>query len=292
MQPFEYVRPATIAEATAFLAENADASLVLGGGSAAVVMLELGVVRPEYVVDIGAIEELTGLERNGLEQNGELRIGALTRIRALELNEGVRREYGLLAEAASQVANVRVRNVATVGGAVAYGEPQTDTPAALIAYGATVRIAGPSGSRASALEDFYLGPYETALEPGELVVGLDVPHPGPGAGGCHMKFAIGSPENKPVANASVLATVDPSSGVCSSARIVMGAAGPVPIVAQAGRGLAGEAPSPSRVAEVAASAAEETDPIDDVRGPAWYKRRVMKTLVERALLCALQRATA
>ena len=286
MQPFEYVRPSTVAEATAFLAEHGENALVLGGGSAAVVMLELGVVRPEYVVDIGAIDGLSGVE-----QDGGLRIGALTRIRELELNAGVWRDFGLLAEAASQVPNVRVRNVATVGGAVAYAEPQTDTPTALTAYGATVRIAGPQGERSAPIEEFYLGPYEPALAPGELVIGVDAPHPGPGAGGSHMKFTVGSPENKPVANASALVTVDPSSGACASARIVMGAAGPVPIVAQAAGGLVGEPDPASRVAEVAAAAAEETDPIDDLRGPVWYKRRVMRVMVERALTCALQRAT-
>ena len=287
MQPFEYVRPTTVAEATAFLADHAEASLVIGGGSAAVVMLELGVVRPDYVVDLGAVAEL-----QRMEQNGGLSIGALTRIRTLELDADVRCDYGLLAEAASQVANVRVRNVATVGGAVAYGEPQTDTPTALTAYGARVRVAGKDGERSVPLAEFYLGPYETALGPGEIVAGVDVPHPGPGAGGAHLKFTVGSPENKPVANASALLTVDPSTGACASARIVMGAAGPVPVVAEAAAGLVGEAPSSARVAEVAAAAAEETDPSDDIRGPVWYKRRIMRVMVERALLCALQRATA
>ena len=285
MQPFEYVRPPTVAEATKFLAEHADESLVLGGGSAAVVMLELGVVRPAYVVDLGGIEEL-----NGIERNGSLHIGALTRIRTLELDSGIRRDYGLLAEAASQVANVRVRNVATVGGAVAYGEPQTDTPTALTALGATVRIARSEGSRAAPIEEFYLGPYETVLRPGELVSGIDAPRPAPGSGGSHLKFTVGSPENKPVANASALVTVDASSGVCSAARVVMGATGPVPVVAQAVAGLVGDVPSPARVAEAAAAAAEETDPIEDLRGPVWYKRRITKVLVERALICALQRA--
>ncbi len=285
MQPFEYVRPSTVAEATRFLAEHADNSLVLGGGSAAVVMLELGVVRPEYVVDLGGIEEL-----NGIERNGSLHIGALTRIRTLELDPAIRRDYGLLAEAASQVANVRVRNVATVGGAVAYGEPQTDTPTALTALGATVRIAGPEGSRAAPIEEFYLGPYETVLRPSELVSGVDAPRPAHGSGGSHLKFTVGSPENKPVANASALVTVDASSGVCSAARVVMGATGPTPVVAQAVAGLVGDVPSPARVAEAAAAAAEETDPIEDLRGPVWYKRRITKVLVERALTCALQRA--
>ena len=285
MQPFEYVRPDTVAEATRFLADHADSSFVLGGGSAAVVMLELGVVRPEYVVDLGRLEEL-----DGIEENGSLRIGALTRIRTLELAPQVRRDYGLLAEAASQVANVRVRNVATVGGAVAYGEPQTDTPTALMALGATVRIGGPEGGRTAPIEEFYVGPYETVLRPGELVAGADVPRPPAGSGGSHVKFTVGSPENKPVANASALVTVEPSSGVCRAARVVMGATGPVPVVARAAEGLVGDAPSSARVAEVAAAAAEEADPIEDLRGPIWYKRRITKVLVERALTCALQRA--
>lgn len=285
MQPFEYIRPATVAEATGFLAAHADGSLVLGGGSAAVVMLELGVVRPEYVVDLGGIEEL-----KGLDWNGGLRIGALTSIRTLERDPVVRRGYGLLAEAASQVANVRVRNVATVGGAVAYGEPQTDTPTALTAHGASVRIAGQEGGRSVPIGEFYVGPYETVLRPGELVTGVDVPAPAPHTGGCHLKFTIGSPENKPVANASALVTVDPSSGACVMARVVMGAAGPAPVIARAAGGLVGTVPTEARAAEIAAAAAEETDPIEDLRGPVWYKRRITRVLVERALTCALKRA--
>ena len=202
----------------------------------------------------------------------------------------MRAAYPLLAEAASQVANVRVRNVATGGGAVAYGEPQTDTPTALTASGAVVHIAGVSGERSVPIDEFYAGPYETVLEQGEIVSGIDVPEPPPHTGGAHIKFTVGSPENKPVANASALVTVEPSSGACTAARVVMGAAGPVPVVASAAGALVGVEASPERIAEVAAAAAEEADPIEDLRGPEWYKRRILRILVERALTCALQRA--
>ena len=212
MRPFEYIRPASVAEAVGVLSERGDDAFVLGGGSAAVVMLRLGVVRPECVVDLGGIEEMRGLRRNGDRRNGGLHIGALASIRSLELDDGVRAAYPLLAEAASQVANVRVRNVATVGGAVAYGEPQTDTPTALTASGASVRITGVSGERSVPIDGFYVGPYETVLQQGEIVAGIDVPEPPPHTGGAHIKFTVGSPENKPVANASALVTVDPSSG--------------------------------------------------------------------------------
>ena len=287
MRPFEYIRPASVEEALRVLIERGDGAFVIGGGSAAVVMLRLGVVRPEAVVDLGGVAAL-----RGLEANGALRIGALASIRSLELDPRVRAGWGLLAEAASQVANVRVRNAATVGGAVAYGEPQTDTPTALAAMGAVVRAASAQGERAVPIGEFCLGPYETALAPGEIVVGVDVPAPPPCSGGAHQKFTIGSPENKPVANASALVTLDPATGQCAGARVVMGAAGPAPVAAQAAAGLIGAAPSPERVAEVAAAAAEEADPMEDLRGPVWHKRRVLKVLVERALLCATQRAQA
>ena len=289
MRPFEYIRPASVAEAVGVLSERGEDAFVLGGGSAAVVMLRLGVVRPECVVDLGGIEEMRGLRRNGGLRNGGLHIGALASIRSLELDDGVRAAYPLLAEAASQVANVRVRNVATVGGAVAYGEPQTDTPTALTASGASVRITGVSGERSVPIDGFYVGPYETVLEQGEIVAGIDVPEPPPHTGGAHIKFTVGSPENKPVANASALVTVDPS-GTCVAARVVMGAAGPVPVVADAARALLGDEPSAERIREVAAAAAEEADPIEDLRGPEWYKRRILRIVVERALTCALQRA--
>lgn len=285
MRPFEYIRPASIAEAVGVLSERGDDAFVIGGGSAAVVMLHLGVVRPEVVVDLGRIEEMRGLRRNG-----GLHIGGLASIRSLELDDGVRTAYPLIAEAASQVANVRVRNVATVGGAVAYGEPQTDTPTALTASGASVRIAGVSGERSVPISEFYVGPYETVLEQGEIVTGIDVPEPPPHTGGSHIKFTVGSPENKPVANASALVTLDPSSGACVAARVVMGAAGPVPVVTNAAGALVGGELSPERIAEVAAAAAAEADPIEDLRGPEWYKRRILRILVERALTCALQRA--
>ena len=287
MRPFEYIRPGAVGEASQILAERGDGAFLIGGGSAAVVMLRLGVVRPECVVDLGGVAGL-----RGIEANGALRIGALTPIRALELDGGARSRWGLLAEAASQVANVRVRNAATVGGAVAYGEPQTDTPTALTALDASIRAASAKGERAVPIGEFYLGPYETVLAPGEIVVGVDVPEPPPHTGGAHLKFTIGSPENKPVANASALVTLDPASGKCAGARVAMGAAGPTPVAAQAAEGLLGEFPSPERIAEVAAAAAEEADPMEDLRGPVWHKRRVLKVLVERALLCATQRAQA
>jgi carbon-monoxide dehydrogenase medium subunit len=288
MRPFEYIKPTTVDEATRFLASNED-TLVIGGGTAAIVLLHLGILRPQWVMDLAGIDALRTTSDPGTVGNGSLRIGALTSIRSLERSADVARTHGLLAEAAAQVANVRVRNVATVGGAVAYGEPQTDTPVALTALGASIEIAGANGTRTVPIADFYRGPYETALEQGEIVTAVDVPTPAANSGGCHVKFTIGSPENKPVANVSATLTIDPASGKCTDATIVLGAVGPKPVVAASARDLIGEVPSAELFTAVALQAADETDPIEDLRGPVWYKRRIAKVLVERALTCAQQK---
>ena len=291
MRAFEYVRPTTVGEATDFLREHGDDALVVAGGTAAVVMMTLGVLRPDYVVDVGAVAELSGSHADA----SGLRLGALTTVRSIERDTGIAGAYGLLADAASQVANVRVRNRATVGGSVCYGEPQTDLPPALIAMGASVSIAasrgaGSGSTRTVPLAGFFEGPYETGLEPGELLTEITVPEPEPGTFGCHAKFTVGSPENKPVANASVLVRLD-DAGRCAETRIVMGAVGPVPVVAEdAAALLAGAVPDAKLIAEVAARAADATDPMDDLRGPVWYKRRIARVLVEGALRCALRKA--
>jgi len=283
MRPFEYLKPTTVEEAARFLASNED-TLVIGGGTAAIVLLHLGILRPQYVMDLGGIDSL-----RGTTHSGSLRIGALTSIRSLERSADVARTHDLLAGAAGQVANIRVRNVATIGGAVAYGEPQTDTPVALTALGASVEITGASGSRSVPIADFYLGPYETVLEQGELITAIDIPTPAAGSGGCHLKFTIGSPENKPVANVSATLSIDPATGKCTDATLVLGAVGPKPVVAASARALIGEVPTAELFTAVALQAADETDPIEDLRGPVWYKSRIAKVLVERALTCAQQK---
>ena len=288
MRRFEYVQPVSVLEAVSVLEREGEDALVLAGGTALVIMLAQGLLRPRYVVDLGGIPELQGIQT---QDDGGVRIGALTKIRALE--RGVRELAGHapLAEAASQVAGVRVRNAATVGGSVCYGEPQTDVPPALIALGGTATAHGPGGSRRIELERFYAGPYETVLGPGELVSEVALPPQLANSGGCHVKFTIGPSENKPVVNVSVALSVDAATGKCGGARIVMGAVGPTPLLAaDASALLEGALPNDAAIAEAARLASEQAEPVDDLRGSAWYKRRIVRVLVERAVRCAMERA--
>ncbi len=287
MYRFEYAQAGTIDEATQLLSGESDA-LVLAGGTAAVVLLNLGLLRPSLVVDIGGIGGLHGAGEAG----GAYRLGALTSIREIETSERVKGRYPVLAEAAAQVGSVRVRNAATVGGAIAYGEPQTDVPVALVALGASVELASRDGRRSMPLADFFHAPYETDLAPGELVTEVTVPPMGSGTGGCHVKFTIGSMEHKPVANVSAIVRLD-AAGACEDVRIVAGAVGPTPFVAQrAASMLRGAKPSDREIEQAAQAASEDVEPIDDLRGSVWYKRRIVKVLVERGLRCAMLRAKA
>lgn len=287
MHKFTYAQAGSVAEATRLLSEEPD-SLVLAGGTAAVVLLNLGLVRPRLVVDIGAIDGLHAMEQAG----DAYRLGALTSVRTLEASEDVQRRYPLLAEAASQVGSIRVRNAATVGGAIAYGEPQADVPVALVALGASVEIASGGGQRTMPLGEFFHGPYETDLAPGEVVAGVLIPMAEGKTGGCHVKFTIGSMEHKPVANVSAILRLS-GSGECEDVRIVAGAVGPTPLVAErAAAVLRGTKLTDGDIAEAARIASEESDPIDDLRGSVWYKRRIVRALVERGLKCAVLRAKA
>lgn len=287
MHKFEYAQANSVSEATRLLSDEPN-SLVLAGGTAVVVLLGLGLLRPRLVLDIGAVPEL---QAKGETISG-YRLGALTNVRTLETDRDVNTLYPMLAEAASQVGSVRVRNAATVGGAVAYGEPQTDLPVALVALSATLDIVSGTHQRTLPLEDFFHGPYETDLAMGEIVTGVSLPPAEGRVGGCHFKFTIGSIEHKPVANASIMVKLS-TSGVCEDARIVAGAVGPTPLVAgEAADVLRGGKLSDVDIKEAARLASDAADPIEDLRGSVWYKRRIVKSLVERGLRCAMLRAKA
>jgi carbon-monoxide dehydrogenase medium subunit len=288
MRRFDYVQPSSVQETVGILDREGEDALLLAGGTALVLLLGRGLLRPRYVVDLGGLAELSGVAP---EDDGGVRIGARTRLSELQGSGPALMSHQPLRDAAAQVASVRVRNVATVGGSVCYGEPQTDVPPALIALGAQAVLVGPRGRRSVEMQQFYVGPYETVLERGELLTELLLPPRPVGAGGCHVKFTIGPRENRPVVNVSVALSVDPATGRCGNMRIAMGAVGPVPILATgAMQLLEGEIPDGRLLAEAARLASEQADPVDDLRGSVWYKRRIIKVLVEKAVKCALERA--
>ena len=282
MRRFSLVEPASLEEASRILATDEDAR-VIAGGTALLVMMKLGVYIPSTLVNL---LKLDGLRNITFGDDG-LRIGALASIHAVESDPAVREHYAILASACHVVANIRIRNLATMGGNVAHADYQSDPPTALLALDAVVELTGPSGSRELAIDDFLLGSYETAIEPDEILTAIRVPPPPVGAVGRYLKFTTGSSEDRPSAGVAVVArTVD---GRVDDLRVVVGAVSARPVrVREAEASVRGEAPSAAMIAQVAGAAAAAVDPVEDLRGTAEYKRRLTEVLTRRLLTESLQ----
>src|SRR5499426_751841 len=181
---FEYHAPGTIGEATALLAKLGEDAKVLSGGQSLIPYMKLRLASPAHLVDINGIPGLSGIR----ESDGVLRIGALTRESELEESEIVRSRYPLLHDTSKVIADPLVRNLATVGGNLAHGDPANDHPATMLALGAEVVAVGPKGKRRIPIASFYTGPFETALEADEILTEIRVPVPAPRSGGAYLKL--------------------------------------------------------------------------------------------------------
>ncbi len=237
--PFQYHAPGSLDAALDLLGDDAAA---LAGGQSLVPMLNLRLARPAVVVDLNQIAELAGVT----VVDGSLRIGALTRQVAIERSEAVRRGWPLLSQAVATVGHPAIRSRGTVGGSVAHADPRAELPAALLALGARVHLQSRGGRRIVPVQDFLLGPFRTALAPGELLVEIEVPPPAAGTSTAfverartHGAFAI--------AGAAVVVA---AGGPCAIA--LLGAAPTAVRVAAAEAALAGGA-APAEVADVAAA---------------------------------------
>lgn len=281
---FEYHAPGSIAEATALLARLGEDAKVLSGGQSLIPMMKLRLATPGHLVDINGIPGLAGIR----EADGFLRIGALTRESELEESELIRTRYPLLHDTSLVIADPLVRNLATVGGNLAHGDPANDHPATMLALGAEVVAVGPRGERRIPVTSFFTGPFSTALEPGEILGEVRVPVPGPRTSGAYLKLErkVGDFATAAVAVQLTLAV----DGTCARAGIGLTNAGATPIKATAAEAaLRGQRPDEATIRRAAQLAADAADPSEDLRGPVEYKRDVVRVLTARALRRALER---
>ena len=181
---FEYHAPSTIGEATALLSKLGEDAKVLSGGQSLIPLMKLRLASPAHLVDINAIPGLAGIR----EADGFLRIGALTRESELEESDIVRNRYPLLHDTSKVIADPLVRNLATVGGNLAHGDPANDHPATMLALGAEVIAIGPKGERRMPIGSFFTGPFETSLKPDEILVEIRIPVPPARSGGAYLKL--------------------------------------------------------------------------------------------------------
>src|SRR5215208_97811 len=216
MRRFELLEPTSLGEACALLAEREE-SRPIAGGTALLVLIKLGLYIPTTLVNlkkVGGASEISYTAERGL------RLGALASIYDVESHPAVREHYPVLAEACHVVANIRIRNLATIGGNLAHADYQSDPPTVLIALNAAVELSSRGGKRELQLSDFLRGAYDTALESGELISALVVPPLPEGMRGFYLKFTTGSSEERPCAGVAALVRMENS--ICHELRLVVG----------------------------------------------------------------------
>ncbi len=283
---FDYAAPETLAEAISLLQANPQAK-ILAGGHSLIPMMRFRLASPALLIDINRLHDLQYIR----QEDGWLKVGAMTRESALEESAMVQSQYPLLADTARLIADPLVRNLATLGGNLAHADPANDHPATMLAYNAQIEASGPDGKRSIDIQDFFTGPFETAMAAGEILTEIRIPPEAiaPRSGGAYMKLErkVGDYATAAVA---VQLRLD-GNGHVQTCGIGLTNVGLTPILAdQAASSLVGKLPDDSAIAKAAALAAEASEPSTDARGSEEYKRALVKTLTARAIRKALSRA--
>lgn len=276
-----FVEASGLAEACELARGNTDAKFV-SGGTALVLLLRQRLLAPDLLVGLRSLGDVPGW-RDIRADDGWLRLGGAVTLAEVAASPLVRCHAPSLARAANLVGNPRVRNVATVGGAVAEADYAADIPAVLVSLGAMIETSDGMSARAVPVADFLLDYFSTVLGPDEVVTGVRVPVAPAGTVASYIKFNSRSAEDRPCV--VVVASAAMTGPEASSLDVVVGAIGPVPqrwpdVLARA----AGHRLDEDTAAELADAYAAACDPIDDIRGSAWYRREIVRTLVRRAVV--------
>ena len=286
---FEYLEPANIPEAIALLERYDGKAKIIAGGTDLLVQMRR-TIKPEYVINIGNIQ---GLDYIRYDEKEGLKIGALTTIRTLERSAEVQQRYPVIPQAASRMASVGVRNLATLGGNLCNAAPSADTAPALIALSARAKIVGPKRERVVLLEDFFTGPGSTILGKGEILTEIQVPVLQPRTGTTYLKHDIRGTLDLAIVGVAAAITLEPRRELCQEAKVVLGAVAPTPMRArQAEEILNGKEIDDTLIEKSAQVASDESQPITDVRAPADYRSEMVKVFTRRAIKEALRLAKA
>jgi carbon-monoxide dehydrogenase medium subunit len=289
MHKFDLYVPTTLEEAHRRLTEH-DGARVLAGGTALILLIKEKLVRPRALVSLVRVRGLADVG----ERDGHVALGGTATIRDVSRAGLVRERFPFLADALGMVGNLRVRSMATVGGSLCEADYQSDMSPVLLALGATVVLAGPGGARRRLpVGDFLTGLYETALEPGEVVVEVDVPRLPEGAGTAYCKFVTGPITDRPCVGIAAVVMTD-TAGHCTGVRVSVGGglgmtSRPL-LVDGLDRLAAGQPVTEDLVAAIAEEAYRQADPMSDLRASAWYRKEMVRVFSRRALVQAAARA--
>ncbi|PTW57579.1 carbon monoxide dehydrogenase medium subunit [Breoghania corrubedonensis] len=281
---FDYHRPKTVDEAVALLGQYGEEARAIAGGHSLIPMMKLRLAAPEHLIDLGKIEALRGISRDG----DTIVIGATTTQAELIASPVIASNLPILIETAMLIADPQIRYVGTVGGNVANGDPGNDMPALMQCLGADYVLKGASGERSVAARDFYEAAYFTALEDGELLTSIRIPLPPAGCGWAYekLKRKVGD-----YATAAAAVMLKLHGGACSFASIALTNVGDTPLLAaEAAEALVGSSLDKSAIDAAVAAAEAITNPASDGRGPAEYRTRMAGVMLRRAIARAKNRA--
>lgn len=281
---FDYQEPTTLKKAFALMEKHGEDARVIAGGTSLLIMMRQRLLMPKVVISLARIPKF---DRIAYSARDGLRIGAGARHRDIELSPTVQKHYPLLHETFRKVAQPRIRNMGTVGGNLAAGDPLTDPGASLIALDADLTLTSSKGQRTLPLDEFFIDYYQTALEPDELLTEIHVPPP-QRPGWSHIKFTPRSIED--FATVGVALTLKANNGTCEDVRVGLNSVASTIVRARKAEAvLRGKPITDATLEEMGEVASTECDPMDDNRGSAEYKLDLVKVLVRRAAREACQR---
>ncbi len=277
IRSFDLLQPRSLSEASKLLIEHGDDARPIAGGTTLVILMKQRAVHYPCLVDL---QSVPGLDQITQEKDG-ICIGALVTHRAVELSPQIRRSIPVVSDAFGRIGNVRVRQTASVGGNLAHADYRLDPPPALLILGAVVTAFGPNGSRTILLKDFFRGIYETALEPGEILVDVKVPFMPDGGKAVYLKYSALSANDWPCLGVAALLAKE--NGRCKELRLALGGVAATPVLIQGLEFVRGESLTGTIVDEVLRMVDAQISPFADLRGSEWYKRQMGRVFVKRAI---------
>ncbi|MCZ6901036.1 MAG: xanthine dehydrogenase family protein subunit M [Bacteroidetes bacterium] len=283
---FDYHCPSTLQEAFALAQEYGENAKYMSGGHSLIPMMKLRLASPEHIIDIGRIDGLSYIK----EEDGLLKIGALTTEADLEFSPLLQEKYPIITDAVKLIGDPSVRNKATLGGNLAHGDAANDHPAVMLALRAKIIALGPNGSRSIDIDEFFQGFYTTELTQEEILTEIQIPAAGSGSGSAYHKIErkVGD-----YAASGVAVNISLANGVCQEIGIGLTNVNPQPLRASRSEdALRGKEVTDELIQEAAKMAGEDCKPTADLRGSVDYKRSITKELTKRMLNLAIERAKA
>ena len=281
---FEYHAPGSVSDAIGLLERFGDEAKVLAGGHSLLPMMKMRFAAPSHLVDLGKIAELRGIR----EDRGTLVIGAMTTENDVIWSKVIQEKCPLLVEGARQISDPQVRYKGTLGGDISHGDPANDHPALMLALGASFVLKGPSGERTVPADGFFLGLYETALKPGEILTSIRIPVPAAGTGYCYAKLKRKTGD---FATAAAAVLLRMKGDTVQDVSIALTNVAPTALKAKLSESaLRGKALGDATMKDAANLAMGICDPVADQRGDAEYKTAMAGEMVQKALRTAYSRA--